>query len=175
MSRPRIRNMTTIEDLAPPYFDLVAAWLSNPEINQWLTSEWRGKATTSVVVSLMLRNKRNRLFLVHWNEQPVALTALADIDPADATAMIWYFLGDSAFSGKGIVSAAVTQTAVRCFRELKLESLYAWVMEDNLASAAVLQKAGFREAGRIRRATHSHGRQVDRIYFDLLAKDCPAL
>jgi hypothetical protein len=44
-------------------------------------------------------------------------------------------------------------------------------MEDNAASHRVLQKAGFREAGRIRRAASSGGRQVDRIYFDLIASE----
>jgi RimJ/RimL family protein N-acetyltransferase len=167
--------MTTIEDLTQPYFDLVAAWLSNREINRWLTAEWRGKVATAVLVAMMTRNKKNRVFLVRWNGQPVALTALADIDTADATAMVWYLLGDPAFSGRGIVSKAVTQMVCKYFQELKLESLYAWIMEDNLASAKVLQKVGFREVGRIRRAAFSNGRRVDRIYFDLLASECPVI
>jgi RimJ/RimL family protein N-acetyltransferase len=166
--------MTTIEDLTQSDFDVVAGWLSNPEINQWLTSEWRGKAATSVVVSFMVRSKKNRVFLVRWNGQPVGLTALADIDLADATAMVWYFLGEPAFARRGIVSAALIQMAAKSFQELKLKSLYAWVMDDNLASTRVLQKVGFREAGKIRQATCSHDRQVDRIYFDLLPNECPA-
>ena len=168
-------SMTTIEDLTQSHFDLAASWLSNREINRWLTAEWRDKVATAVLVAVMIRNKKNRVFLVNWNGQPVALTALADIDPADATAMVWYLLGDPSFSRRGIVSNALVQMAAKCFRELKLESLYAWVMEDNLASARVLQKAGFREAGRIRRAACSNGRRVDRIYFDLLASECPAV
>jgi RimJ/RimL family protein N-acetyltransferase len=167
--------MMTIEDLTQPHFDLVAAWLSNPEINRWLTAEWRGKNVTGVVIAMMIRNKKNRVFLVRWNGEPVALTALADIDSADATAMVWYLMGNPAFSGRGIVSSSVTQMARKCFQELKLESLYGWVMEDNLASAKVLQKAGFREAGRLRRAASSNGRQLDRIYFDLLASECAAI
>jgi [ribosomal protein S5]-alanine N-acetyltransferase len=98
---------------------------------------------------------------------------LADIDFADATAMVWYVLGDSAFSKRGIASEAVKQLVRKSFHELKLQSLYAWIMDDNTASARVLQKVGFREAGRIRRATSSNGRQVDRIYFDLIASECP--
>jgi RimJ/RimL family protein N-acetyltransferase len=165
--------MTTIEELAPSDFDLVAGWLSNPEINQWLTSEWRGKAITSTVVSFMMRSKKNRVFLARWNGEPAGLTALADIDSADATAMVWYFLGVPALSRRGIISAALGQMAAKSFQDLKLKSLYAWVMDDNLGSIGVLRKAGFREAGRIRQATCSHGRQVDRIYFDLVPNECP--
>jgi RimJ/RimL family protein N-acetyltransferase len=167
--------MTTIEDLTQPHFELVVGWLSNPEINRWLTAEWRDKVATTVLVAVMLRNRKNRVFLVRSAGQPVGLVALADIDSADATAMVWYLLGDPAFSGQGIISAAVIQMARQCFQELELESLYAWAMADNLASARVLQKAGFREAGRLRRAACSNGRQVDRIYFDLLPDERPAI
>ncbi len=121
----------------------------------------------------MLRNKKNRVFLVRWNGQPAGLVALADIDAGDATAMVWYLLGDASLSGRGITSTAVKLMAQKCFLELKLESLYAWVMEDNAASTKVLRKAGFREAGRLRRAANSDGLPVDRIYFDLLASECP--
>lgn len=166
--------MTTIEELTPPDFEVVAGWLSRPEINRWLTAEWRGKPANPVLIGVMLRNKRNRVFLVRWNGQPAGLVALADIDAADATAMVWYLLGDSALSGRGIISTAVKLMAQKCFPELKLESLYAWAMEDNAASVKVLRKAGFREAGRLRRAANSNGQTVDRIYFDLLAAECPA-
>ena len=168
-------SVTTIEELTQPYFDLVAGWLSDPEINRWLTAEWRGRIVSPGLIAIMVRSKKNRVFLVRSNGQPLALTALADIDTADATAMVWFFLGDSAFSGQGIVSQAVRQMVRKCFQEIKLESLYAWTMEDNLASAKVLQKVGFHEAGRIRRATCSNGRQVDRIYFDMPASECPAI
>lgn len=160
--------MTTIEDLVPENLTLVASWLSRPEINQWLTGEWRGRSVTREVMAIMLRNKRNRLFLVRSGGHPVGLTGLAEIDQSDSVAMIWYLLGETGFSGRGIISEAVRQTTQRCFRELNLKSIYGWVMDDNEASIKVLKRSGFKEAGRIRQATSSNGRQVDRIYFDLL-------
>jgi RimJ/RimL family protein N-acetyltransferase len=168
-------SITTIEDLTQPHFGLVAAWLSKAEINRWLTAEWRGRVITATLVAMMVRSKKNRVFLVRCDGQPLGLTALADIETADATAMVWYLLGDTAFSGRGIVTEAVREMVRKCFQELKLESLYAWTMEDNLTSTRVLKKVGFREAGRIRRAACSNGRQVDRIYFDLLASECQAI
>ena len=67
--------------------------------------------------------------------------------------------------------AAVKHLARLSFEHLGLASLYAWVMEDNMPSLGMVQKAGFREAGRIRCAACSAGRQVDRIYFDLLPSE----
>lgn len=163
--------MTTISALTPEHFRLVAEWLSHSEINRWLTHEWRDKEVSSSLVGMAVRNKGNRIFLVHSNGEPCGIVALADIDMADKTAMVWYFIGDSAFAGRGIATDALKQLVSLCFQQMGLASLYAWTMEDNQPSKGVLRKSGFREAGRIRRATSSNGRQVDRVYFDLVADE----
>jgi RimJ/RimL family protein N-acetyltransferase len=163
--------MVTIQDLTPEHFALVARWLSKPEINRWLAAEWRNRVVNSTLISIAARNRKSRLFLVRYDAQPCGLVALANTNAADKTAMVWYVLGEEEFSGRGITSEAVTQLTRFCFREMGLASVYAWIMEDNAASRSVLQKAGLREAGRIRCAASSGGRQVDRIYFDLIASE----
>ena len=158
----------TIEPITAPAFEVVATWLSDPEINRWLSSEWRGRSVTPTVIAMAVRNSKI-IYLVRRFGRQCGLTALADIDLCDRTAMVWYFLAAKDLSGLGIVSAGVRAMVGAAFHELRLESLYAWVMEDNLGSIAVLRAVGFQQAGRIRRATNSAGHQVDRIYFDLLA------
>jgi RimJ/RimL family protein N-acetyltransferase len=164
--------MITIEALLPEHFEIVANWLSRPEINRWLTGEWRDRVANPSILAIALRNRRNRMFLVRSNTVPCGLVGLADIDSADQTAMIWYLLGEDRFLGQGVTSEAVQQTARFAFSEMKLASLYAWAMQDNVASCRVLQRVGFRECGHIRNAANSGGRQVDRVYFDLTAEDC---
>jgi RimJ/RimL family protein N-acetyltransferase len=164
-------GMTTISALTPEHFELVATWLSKSEINRWLTAEWRDKTATSALVAMVVRNKRNRVFLVHFDGEPCGVVALADIDTTDKTAMVWYFIGESALVGRGVAADAVKQLVSLSFRQMGLASLYAWAMEDNQPSKGLLRKVGFREAGRIRRATSSRGRQLDRVYFDLVADE----
>ena len=103
--------MTTIEELIPDYFELVARWLSKAEINRWLMGEWRDRVVNPTLVAMAVRNRKNRLFLVRYNGQPCGLIALADIDMADKTAMMWYVLGEQTLSGRGITSDAVGQLA----------------------------------------------------------------
>jgi len=160
--------MTTIEPLRPDDFEQVARWLSRPEINKWLSGEWRDCEATASILAITVRNRRNKLYLVRQDSDACGLVALADIDLADKLAMIWYLLGDEQLKGRGIISEAVRQLSRRAFSELSLASLHAWIMEDNLASRRVLEKSGFRECGRFRKAACSHGRQVDRLYFDLI-------
>jgi [ribosomal protein S5]-alanine N-acetyltransferase len=161
-------SMTTIEPLRPDHFEQAAQWLSRPEINKWLSGEWRNSEATASILAITVRNRRNKLYLVRQDSDACGLVALAGIDLADKLAMIWYLLGEEQLKGRGIISAAVRQLARRAFSELSLESLHAWIMEDNLASRRVLEKSGFRECGRFRKAACSHGRQVDRVYFDLI-------
>ena len=164
-------EVTTIEELVPAHFELLARWVSNAQINRWLTPEWRNRVVNAATIAIAVRNRRNHLFVVRSDSLLCGLVALADIDTVDQTAMVWYFLGERTLAGRGITSEAVVLLARLCFTQMGLAAIYAWIMEDNTASKKVLQKAGFREAGRIRRAASSGGRQVDRIYFDLIASE----
>jgi RimJ/RimL family protein N-acetyltransferase len=159
--------MIAIEDLLPEHFELVARWLSRPETNRWLTSEWRNREVSASMIAITVRNRKNSLFIVKSDGVPSGLVGLSDVDLPDKTAMIWYVLGDLNLSGKGVTSEAVCKVANIAFRNMGLSSLYAWIMEDNIASEKVLKKVGFKNAGCIRLATNSFGRQVNRIYFDL--------
>jgi RimJ/RimL family protein N-acetyltransferase len=167
----RASNAVTLEDLGAQHFDLVAQWLSRPEINRWLTRQWRDKKTSASMIAIAVRDRSNRLFMVRHGGNPCGLVGLADIDAEDGTAMVWYVLGEEKLSGRGITSRAVSELARVAFGELGLMSLYAWVMEDNFPSQKVLRKVGFLEAGRIRQSARSAGRLVDRIYFDLIPSE----
>lgn len=161
--------MISIEPLAPDHFPIVARWMSVPAINVWLTSEWRGRAVEPSILAIACRNKRNRMYLVKSAGTPVGVVGLADMDLDDKTAMVWYLLGESGLSGKGVTSEAVRQICAAGFGEMGLRSIYAWIMEPNIGSRRVLERAGFREAGRLRRAANHGGDVVDRIYFDRIA------
>ena len=163
--------MVGIEPLTPEYFATVAEWLSKPEINQWLTSEWRDRVVDPTLIGMAVRKKSNRWFLVRSDGAPCGLVALADWDAVDRTAMIWYALGDPASGGHGVITEAVGQLARAAFETLGIEALHAWIVEDNQRSRRVLEKNGFREAGRLRKATLHNGCRLDRIYLDLTRQD----
>jgi RimJ/RimL family protein N-acetyltransferase len=160
-----------IEPLTAADAPTVARWLSVPAINEWLTADWRGRAVDPSLLGIAMRNKRNRLFLVRSDGAPCGLVALADWDPADRVAMVWYALGEASLGGKGVITAALGQLVAVAFRDLGIESLHAYIREDNERSRRVLEKCGFRELGRMRAAVREGGRQLDRVYFDLVRSD----
>jgi len=166
--------MVTIEELATEHFELVAQWLSRPDTNRWLTFEWRNREVSPSMIAIAVRNRKNRLFIFKNDNVPSGLVGLSDLDLGDKTSMIWYVLGDLNLSGKGVTSEAVCKLIYTAFHEIGLFSIYAWIMEDNIASEKVLNKVGFKKAGCIRCATSSSGRQVNRIYFDIIPESSQA-
>jgi RimJ/RimL family protein N-acetyltransferase len=157
----------SIEPLTAEHFPVVATWLSKPEINEWLTSEWRQRSIDGTVIGIAVRNKRNKFYLVRAEGSPCGLVALADLDFSDRVGMVWYALGDPASGGRGVITEAVRQLLATAFQELGLEAIHAWIMEDNHRSRSVLVKNGFREAGRLRQAAVRNDVRIDRIYFDI--------
>ena len=166
--------MIGIEPLTPEHFATVAGWLSKPEINQWLTSEWRDRTIDPTLIGVAVRNKRSRFFLVRSDGVPCGLVALADWDPNDKIAMIWYALGDPASGGRGVITQAVRLLVRVALDVLDIEALHAWIVADNERSRKVLEKNGFREVGRLRQAAVHNGRRLDRVYFDLTRQDSSA-
>lgn len=161
--------MVTIEPLQPDAFSMVADWLSQDWVNQWLAPPWRGARVRSSMVGMAARNPRNELFLVRQGDRGAGVVALADIDSDDHHAMIWYALGRLELSGQGVMSQGVRLVCEHAFARRGLASLHAWIVEGNEGSRRVLERTGFREAGRLRQAATFQGHAVDRVYFDRVA------
>ena len=166
--------MISVESLNPEHFELAASWLSDVEINRWLTSVWRDQTVSSRTVAVLLRNKRNRLLLVREDDEACGLVGFSDLYETDHVAMIWYLLGHRPRGSKGIITEAVSAALHIAFTEYCLCSVYAWIIDGNQPSRRILEKNGFTELGRIRSATKRGNEQVDRIYFDITSEDYKA-
>jgi len=166
--------MVRLEDLDPARYELVARWLSAPSVNRWLTSNWRGREVTPATIAMAVRNRRNRLFLVVGEGIPVGLVSLAELDPIDRSAEIWYALDPDAAGGKGITTQAVRLLVNHAFDDLGLMAVFLNIMSTNTPSIRVAEKVGFRPAGRVRQAMTCDGESVDRLLFDLVPDDLRA-
>ena len=160
-----------LQPLGPEDFELAARWLSEPMINKWLSAEWRGKKVGAAVLGVAARSPRNKMYLVLDGTEKCGLACLSDIDPDDRVAMVWYLRGEPYKGGKGLISSAVRELARLAFETLGLRALYAWTVGQNVKSQRVLERSGFRQAGRLRSIALFDGVPTDRVYFDLLPQD----
>jgi len=146
----------------------IAGWLSDSEVNQWLTSEWRGRDVESREVAILARSPKNYIRRMEISGQSVGMVALSSIDRVDQYAEIWYFLGDRSWAGQGAATAAVALICQEARELLGLNSIYARIMESNVSSRRVLEKNDFELAGRLRKSMHFQGRPVDCLMYDRL-------
>jgi RimJ/RimL family protein N-acetyltransferase len=80
------------------------------------------------------------------------------------TAEIGYWVGEP-FWGRGIATVAVERATAYGFAALSLERIEAPVFDGNLASARVLEKAGYSFEGRLRRSVFKDGRLLDSYLY----------
>lgn len=84
-----------------------------------------------------------------------------------------YYL-DQRHNGLGYATEAVKLITRFAFEELKLHRVEAGVMPVNIASARVLEKAGFLREGTARKNVNINGRWEDHIAYAMLAEDIDA-
>ena len=80
------------------------------------------------------------------------------------TAELGYWIGED-YWGKGIMTAAVIVFTEYAFKNYDLVRIFATVFESNLASARVLEKAGYVFEGRLRRSVNKNGKILDELMY----------
>ena len=91
-------------------------------------------------------------------------------DVERCSAEIGYWLG-RAFWGRGLATAAVRGLTDHAFRTHALTRVFALPFADNAASIRVLEKAGYRFEGRLRRAAVKDGQVRDQVLYALTDED----
>ncbi len=79
-------------------------------------------------------------------------------------AEIGYWLGRR-YRGQGIMTKAVKLITAYAFKELRLRRIYAFVFTFNQASVRVLEKAGYKFEGKLRKNFFKKGKTIDSLLF----------
>lgn len=83
---------------------------------------------------------------------------------------VGYWLGEASW-GRGFATEALVALTTYAFEEMDLSRCEAGVFGYNLASARVLEKAGYAHEGTMRRAILKDGRITDRLLYAKLRDD----
>lgn len=154
--------------------ELAASWLSDEGNAQWLDFGPGVRTLSPAMLRMMTKRDHHRIWVYGppGERTPAGLVGLGQIQAEFRTAEIWYVLGDKTHARKGLTYRAVRSLLDHAFGEMGLHCVYAWTVESNVPSRRVLEKAGFRAAGRIRDRHRIEGVAHDRLWFDLLANEC---
>lgn len=154
---------------------LVASWLTRADITRWLDFGRGRQHLPGPALAIMVQQDAHRLWLVRDTlSEVVGVVALSDISVPFGTAVLWYAIGVVEARGHGVATAAVNAALEEGFGSLGLHVVQAWVVDGNVASIRVLERAGFRFGGRQRASHVLDGERRDRLLYDRLRDDTGA-
>jgi RimJ/RimL family protein N-acetyltransferase len=98
----------------------------------------------------------------------IGLQLKDDVDRFSAE--IGYWIAEP-FWGKGIAASALVAMTDYAFKHFKFNRLFAGVFEGNDASIKVLEKAGYKLEGKLRKAVYKDGNFLDEHIYSILREE----
>lgn len=167
--RLTLRNLR-VEDIGEKYI----AWLSDPEIVQFLEVRFQGpqtvEATRAFVVGIN-SSAHSVLFGIFSKDsgRHIGNIKLGPVVKEHSRADLGYLIGERAEWGKGYASEAIARVARFGIEYLGISKIKAGCYENNVGSAKALLKAGFRHEATIPLDSVCDGRRVGSLIFALNA------
>jgi UDP-4-amino-4,6-dideoxy-N-acetyl-beta-L-altrosamine N-acetyltransferase len=128
----------------------IVRWRNDPEVTRWLFSS--SGLTVEEHQAWLTRYAENAarhefIICLRDTETPIGTVGLSRIDPAHGSAEIGIMLGELHTRGKGYAREAVMAVTAYAFDRISLNSVYARIIEGNLASRMLFERAGYRYEG----------------------------
>jgi len=156
----------------PELLEQAAGWLARKENHQWLDFGNGRPIFTPALLKIMAQRDTHflRLYTADQDDVPVGILGLNGVDRIFKTATFWGTSGDKSFRNRGYSTPASARFLALAFRDLGLHAINTWAVDGN-PSIRIIERLGFRYAGRQRQCHYIDGRMRDRLMFDLLASE----
>jgi ribosomal-protein-alanine N-acetyltransferase len=117
--------------------------------------------------SVLNQNPESHFAIASAQEAIGAIGLMLQSGVSAKSAEIGYWLGEP-FWGQGIATAALRAMVEFGFIHFDIVRIYAEVFEWNPASMRVLEKAGFRCEGRLRKSVFKDGHLIDKVIYAVI-------
>lgn len=153
--------------------EIAAEWLHDKRNSRLMDFGVDPGDLTPAILKLMTNRPQHCIWVYGPAEprRPVGLVGLGDIQHRFGRAELWYLLGDKAYAGRHLTTRAVAALLDHGFGEMGLHCVHAWTVDGNVPSLRILERMGFRPAGRLRESHRIGNDRRDRLWFDLLADE----
>jgi len=126
------------------------------------------KMDALMFIEIVSRNKPLTEFAIDINGTAIGAAGIVLKDDVyKLNGEIGYWIGQD-YWGKGIGTMVVAELTRKAFEEFKLQRIYAEVFENNLASARVLEKNGFKQEAVLKNAILKDGRILNLLIYSKL-------
>ncbi len=149
---PQLDGEVILKPFTKEDIPLKVSWVNDNENNEFLHYDipltiegtekwWEG-----------IKDRQDRKdFIIYYNDIPVGLTGLLNINYKNKNSELHIILGDKSYKNKGIATKALRLLLSYAFDSLSLERVYLFVEEDNIAAINLYKKMHFINEGCLRR------------------------
>lgn len=107
---------------------------------------------------------------IWYNGELAGVIGLHGINWSNKSTSIGYWLG-TGFEGKGLMTKSCQAVVDYCFNELELNRIEIRTATENVKSAAIPQRLGFKQEGRLQQAEWLYDQFVDHYIFGLVKEE----
>jgi len=150
-------------------------WLQDERINQYLETRWTEQNLDSIraYVRSQIAAVDSALLAIEFDGIHIGNLKIGPINEHHKCADISYFIGDQAYWGRGLATAAIRRAVAYGFEDLNLHRMQAGVYAGNIASIRALEKSGFLREGLWRQQLSGPNGWEDHLFFGILRHEWP--
>ena len=163
----------TVADVSDAY----VGWMNDPETNRFLETRWtsHNRAAVEAFVADKQASTTEHLYGIFLTDgRHIGNLKIGPVEPRHGRAPLSYFIGAKDVAGQGLATEAVKLGVRLAFERHGVRKLTAGAYDGNLASARVLEKAGFIKEGHLRGHFDFEGGRADMLEYGLLPSDLSA-
>lgn len=117
-------------------------------------------------------NNKNRFdAVIEFNNMPVGLIGLLDIDEKNLKAEYYVVVGEINLKGKGIATEATRLLLEYAFNKLNLNKIYLFTEEENLIAQKCFERVGFKKEGLLKEDLFYNNKKVNRYIYGICKGD----
>lgn len=146
-------------------------WINDDSNNKYLHYELPLREDKTLQWFKTLINRKDRAdYTITYNEEPVGLIGLLNIDLNKRNAEYYICLGGDKFRGKGIGQSGTDLLIKKAFEEFELEEIYLYTEVDNIRAQKFFEKCGFKKESLLENHLFYNGKYIDRYKYNLNVK-----
>jgi len=152
--------------------NLYTKWMNSPENRKYARYEF---PQTVEEVKKLFEPKEERikeeLFFEIFHKKdkkPIGFTGLLRIFWFDRNAFLFYMIGESEYTERGIATEAGKLVVDYAFKELNLHKVSLHTFSPNKASIRVAEKLGFKHEITLKKEEYIDGEHIDKLKYSIL-------
>ena len=149
--------------------EMVLAWRISAHVSESMFTQVEQDLSMQIEwFQRMVQNNSVRYWMVCFNQNPVGVVNLAEIDHENKKCTAGYYIGDLDFKGLGAMIPPFLYNYI--FLELGFNKIYGLVLSSNLAILKIHELHGFRVVGTLEAHVRKGSSWLDVVVIELLAE-----